>query len=239
MKHIPHFFISEKESEEKIISDDIFHHLIQVLRLKESSLFTCADNKGNFFECKIVNINKKNLTYEILQQSFFEKNNIEISLFQGITKIDVFEEILDKATQLGIDNIYPVIMDYSIISKDIYLKKQERFEKIIRSASEQSKRNFIPKLHKIEHLKNRLEILNPFNSIICYEKAKNPLKNILKTITNKEKINVLIGSEGGVSENEAKFFSENNYKIASISNNILRSETAVILALSNIIYELD
>lgn len=237
MKHIPHLFITSNEKESSQINEENSHHLINVLRLKTADFFTTSDNLGNLFKCKIEKINKKNLTYEVVETSFFEKTDLNVSLIQGITKFDTFEEILDKATQLGVTKIYPVFTDFCNISKDIYLKKQDRFNKILKTASEQSQRVFLPELMPIASFEEIMEKLNNETTIIFYEKANNPLKNVLKAIETKT-INVFIGPEGGFSEKEVIFFNSKHYPLASISQNILRAETAVITAVSNIFYEL-
>lgn len=237
MKHIPHLFITSNETYSKQINEESTHHLVNVLRLKIDDFFTVSDNSGNLFKCKIDKINKKNLTYEIMETSFFDKPEIEISLIQGVTKFDTFEEILDKATQLGVTKIYPVFTDFCNISKDIYLKKQERFNKILKTASEQSQRVFLPELMPICSFEEVIEKLNNETTIVCYEKATIPLKNILRKVEVK-KLNVFIGPEGGFSEKEISFFNSKQYPLVSISQNILRAETAVITAVSNIFYEL-
>lgn len=237
MKHIPHLFLSQSEKESKIINEDNSHHFINVLRLKADDFFTAFDNLGNSFKCKIEKINKKTLTYQVVDTSFFEQPELNISLIQGMTKFDTFEEILDKATQLGVSKIYPVFTDFSNVSKEVFIKKQDRFNKILKGSSEQSQRVFLPELMNLQTFDEIIETLNTENTIICYEKADVSLKVILKEVQTKN-LNVFIGPEGGFSEKEVAIFNSKKYPLASISQNILRAETAVITAISNIFYEL-
>ncbi|MFN8672401.1 MAG: RsmE family RNA methyltransferase [Candidatus Sericytochromatia bacterium] len=231
MKHIPFIFLNKEVLEEKNIKDDTFHHFINVLRLKENSPFIISDNEGTIYNGIILNIQKKTLNFEIKNSFEAKKQNYKINLFQGITKIETFEEILDKSTQLGINEITPVLTDFSNVSKELYQKKIDRFYKILKSASEQSRRPFLPKLNNMAILKDCLA--NTKNNLVFYENATLNLKKInLDSLKNE--INIFIGPEGGFSEAEIDFFRINNIPLVSINDNILRAETAVICALSNL-----
>ncbi len=234
-KHIPHLFLSIDEIKNNILSDDSFHHLIKVLRLKEQDIFFALDNLGNKFKCIINKINKNNSEYFIIETTIGEKNNLSITLIQAITKIETFEEIIDKSTQLGVNKIFPLVTKNVSTQLSLFSKKIERFNKIIKSSSEQSQRFFLPTFEEIIDLKKFTDLFSPENTIIAYENSNIPMKNVLVDFKHNS-INVVCGTEGGFSEDEIKSLSE--YSLVSLGKNILRAETASITLLGNIIYQL-
>lgn len=235
-KHIPHIFISDNQINDLQLSDDSFHHLIKVLRFKVGNNFVLLDNQGLKADCKITTIDKNKLSFEITDKQIFSKNENNLNLFQAITKIETFEEILDKATQLGINQITPVISENVNVSMDIFNKKYPRFNKILTSAAEQSQRVFLPVLNKPITLENFYNNVTD-NTFIAYEKATIPLKKYLRDFKADE-INIFCGPEGGITDKEAELLSS-KFKTFSLGSNILRAETAVITTISNFIYELD
>ncbi len=234
-KHIPHLFITNQELDYQMLSEDSFHHLINVLRFKKGFEFIVLNNQGLKCKSVITDIKKNNLSFDILEKNFVEKPTFSLNLFQSITKIETFEEILDKSTQLGVSSITPIITENINTSLDIFNKKYIRFNKLIKSATEQSQRAYLPILNPIITLKEFYE-KEKNNTIIAYEKSKISLKNIIKDFKNLEAINLLCGTEGGFTDNEAEFLST-KFNLFNLGNNILRSETAVLSALSNINYE--
>lgn len=236
-KHIPHLFLEKSCFDNKKLLEDDFHHLVKVLRFKENDKFIGLDNLGNKYKCLVSQINKHDLLFEIQEEFHFENNNFNLNLIQAVPKIETFEEILDKATQLGVNKITPVITDNVTVSTDIFKKKYVRFNKILKSASEQSQRIFMPVLENIINLNEFQNNFNSSETFIAYEKSDIPFKHILSNYKN-QNINILCGPEGGFSEREAEQLSE-KFKTFSLGKNILRAETAVISALSNILYELN
>lgn len=238
MKHIPNIFLNKKDIKENIINDiDEYNHLINVLKLKNKSKLNILDNEGNIFYSEIIDIQKKKIIFYINDKETHDIKKNKSCLVQSILKINTFEEILDKSTQLGIDEIYPIITDNTNLKLDIFKAKYDRFHKILKSASEQSKRFFIPILHEPILFENFETFFNKDNTIIAFENADIYMKDTLKKYELKENNFIVCGPEGGFSDNEIKFFKKNEYKLFRITDNILRSETAVISILSNFIYQ--
>lgn len=235
-KHIPYLFLTAEEINNKQIKDDNFHHLIKVLRMKENSPFFVMDNIGNKFNCIISRIDKNKADYLVKNYNHQTKQELSVNLIQAVTKIETFEEILDKSTQLGVDKIYPLITKNVSQPIDIFEKKMYRFEKILKSSSEQSQRYFLPVLENIIDIYSLKNKFNKSNTLIAYEKSDIPLKNFLKDYSGKE-INIICGPEGGFSEQEIEELSE--YNNFTLGKNILRAETAAITIIGNINYELD
>ena len=122
-------------------------------------------------------------------------------------------------------------------------KKIDRWQKIAEASAKQSKRDYIPKIEKIINIENVCNNINKYDIILlAYENEKvNTLKNELRKLNRKETLNigVIIGPEGGLSDDEVEKFIAAGAKAITLGNRILRTETASILILSDIIYEFD
>ncbi len=242
---MPKFFVKANQIENneiKIIGEDV-KHIGQVLRAKEGEKITiCNIDESINYIAKIAQITPEYVlcTIEnVLQESVETK--IDITVFQGLPKADKMEYIIQKNTELGVKKFVPVAMKRSIVKLDEKeaKKKVERWQKIAESAAKQSGRDFIPKVEMpINVLKLSEEIPKYDVMILAYEEEKdNNLKNELKKITAFEgmKIGVIIGPEGGIDKSEIDEL--NNTKMVSLGKRILRTETASIVIVSNIIYE--
>lgn len=236
-KHTPHIFLTEEELSNNTLNEDNTHHFVNVLRMKTSDTFISMDNKGKRFNCSISNISKKFISFEVNSSELFEEPKLKIKLVQCLLKPEAFEEVLDKATQLGIDEIIPVVADNTVFSKDLFNKKISRFQKILKSASEQSQRIFLPKLKEVASLDSMLETLDVNKTFIAYEKAEIPFKNNLREYKWNE-IYFICGSEGGFTSREEELFINKKFVLVKLADNILKAETAVLSGISNIVYEL-
>lgn len=238
-KHIPHLFFSEEEIENRKLSGENFNHLVNVLRMKETDEFIVLDNKGNKLECIINEIQKNSAIFGIQKITNNPKPFLDIVLVQAVTKFEAFEEILDKSTQLGATEIIPMFAENSTISKDLFRKKFQRFKKILKSASEQSKRIFLPELTEPVTFNEFVEQFPVENTIVAYENANLSMKEYFKNNRDKSKIIFVCGPEGGFSEREIELFKEKNYPLIRLCSPVLRAETASIVGIGNIIYELE
>ncbi len=242
---MPKFFVKANQIENneiKIIGEDV-KHIGQVLRAKEGEKVTiCNIDESVSYITKIVQITPEYVlcTIEnVLQENVESK--IDITVFQGLPKADKMEYIIQKNTELGAKKFVPVAMKRSIVKLDEKeaKKKVERWQKIAESAAKQSGRDFIPKVEMpINVLKLSEEISKYDIMVLAYEEEKeNTLKNELKKINAFEgmKIGIIIGPEGGIDKSEIDELK--NTKIVSLGKRILRTETASIVMVSNIIYE--
>ena len=241
------FFITQKQIEQntaKILGEDV-KHIANVLRLKKlDDIIICNKNTNYSYEAKINEITKEYIMCDIIKKiEETVESDMDIDLYQGLPKADKMEYIIQKATELGVKNIYPVSMERCIvkIDKKCEMKKIERWNKIAESAAKQSKRDYIPKVENIINIENICQKAKKYDIIIvAYENEKeNTLKTVLKKIDlqNNLKIGVVIGPEGGIAEDEVKELAKSGAKIVSLGNRILRTETASLVVLSNIIYE--
>lgn len=229
-----------------IIDGDDVKHITKVLRMKEEDLLEVCDNKDNEYVAKIINLDKKEITLDIVEKKEIKRESeVKVNLFQGYPKGAKFELIIQKLTEIGVCNITPIITSRVIIKalKEKEAKKFDRWEKIIYEASKQSKRGVIPKLNGFLSLKEMIDKTKEDDlKIVFYENEDDlNLKDIIKKIDkeNIKNISIVIGPEGGFKEDEIDILKESNYYISTLGKRILRTETASIVAASLILYEFD
>jgi len=204
------------------------HYVIKVMRLKVGdniSLF----NSGGEWEAKIINVLKNIVEFKIIKQLRSKKNDKQLWLAFSPIKSNYFNFMIQKATELGVTKFIPIIFDRSVVRKI----NKERLEKIVIEAAEQSNRIDIPSIENAQNLKSFLK--NKVNLIFADLNSDNKKIDLKKL--NKNPICLIIGPEGDFSEKEREqILLFDGVQPLKINDHILRSETAVISALSIINY---
>ncbi len=205
------------------------HYVSKVMRAKENEVFSLFNSSGEW-EARIVNISKSLVEFKIIKQLRQKENSKELWLAFSPIKSNYFNFMLQKATELGITKFLPIIFDRTIVRKI----NKERLEKVVIEAAEQSNRIIVP---KIEDLQNLSDFLNNFDvDLIFTDLNSNNNKVDLKKLSSKPTC-IVVGPEGDFSEIERdKILSYKGVQAIKINENILRSETAVISAISIINY---
>ena len=209
------------------------HYVSKVMRIKENEVFSLFNNIGEW-EAKILNISKGIVEFNIVKQLRQKENIKELWLAFSPIKSNYFSFMIQKTTELGITKYIPIISDRTIVRK----VNLERLEKIVIEASEQSNRLSVPKIEKAISLKEFLK-KNQNLDVIFGDVNKNNNNLNLKKI-EKKPVCILIGPEGDFSEEEReKILKLKNIQSIKLNNNILRTETAAISAISIVNYILD
>lgn len=207
-------------------------HIVKVLRKKEGDILHVTNGLGFLFTTEIVFASEKKCTVKIVQSELHQPTDFYLHLAVAPTKMnDRFEWFLEKATEIGIHEITPIICDHS----ERKIIKTERFEKIIESAMKQSLQFYLPKLNDPITFTSFINQNKDGNLFIahCEETEKRLLKD---SIIQKEKYTILIGPEGDFSEKEIKLATDNNYLPVSLGNTRLRTETAAVVACHSIVF---
>ena len=208
------------------------HYVAKVMRIKENEVFSLFNNSGEW-EAKILNITKSIVEFEITNQIRQKENQKELWLAFSPIKSNYFNFMIQKATELGITKFVPIIFERTVVRK----LNKERLEKVIIEATEQSNRINIPTLEDATNLEDFLKS-SEMNLIFTDLNSDNK-KVDLKKLTN-EPVCIVVGPEGDFSENErGKILSFKDVQAIKINENILRSETAVISAISIINYAIN
>ncbi len=207
------------------------HYISKVMRLKEREVFSLFNTSGEW-EAKILNITKSIVEFNVTKQLRLKENAKDLWLAFSPIKSNYFNFMIQKATELGVTKFLPVIFERTIVRK----MNKERLEKVIIQAAEQSNRITVPSIEKPQKLKNFLS--NDMDLIFTDLNTTNT-KIDLKKLTSKPTC-VIIGPEGDFSEKErGEILKFNGVQPIRINENILRSETAVISALSIINYAIN
>ena len=207
------------------------HYVSKVMRLKEKEVFSLFNNSGEW-QAKIINITKSIVEFNITKQLRHKENNKDLWLAFSPIKSNYFNFMIQKATELGVTKFLPIIFERTIVRKI----NKERLEKVIIEAAEQSNRITVPSIDDPQKLKSFLN--NDMNLIFTDLNTANT-KIDIKKLTTKPTC-VIIGPEGDFSEDErVEILRFNDVQPIKINENILRSETAVISALSIINYAIN
>ena len=240
------FFVEKNninlENNTCIIEGEDVKHISKVLRCKIGEELEVCDNDNNEYICEITDIEKSIVTLDILEKIDIKReSDLKVKLYQGLPKGPKMEVILQKLTEVGVDEIILVQTKRSVAKVDDKKedKKIERWERIIYEAAKQSKRGKIPKLRGVLSFKEALEEMksNDFN-IIPYENERTKsIKKSLKGV-NINNIGIFVGPEGGFDETEIQSVEDIGGQSVSLGPRILRTETASIVASSIVLYEL-
>jgi 16S rRNA (uracil1498-N3)-methyltransferase len=207
------------------------HYVSKVMRLKEKEVFSLFNSSGEW-EAKIVNITKSIVEFNVTKQLRQKENTIDLWLAFSPIKSNYFNFMIQKATELGVTKFLPVIFERTIVRKI----NKERLEKVIIEAAEQSNRITVPSIEEPQKLKS---FLNNDMDLIFTDLNTTNTKIDIKKLTTKPTC-VIIGPEGDFSEEEREeILKFSGVQPIKINENILRSETAVISALSIINYAIN
>jgi len=208
-----------------------YKHLVKVLRKKLNDCLTITDGNRNIYECKIVEITKDEIVCEILYKKYdLYEPDLKLRLFVSpLRNSDRFEFLIEKVVELGVFEIYPVVSKHTVAIGRFSETKMNRLRKIIIGAMGQSQRCYLPVLHNTIEFDNFIEMTSTnLNKIVYYEHAgKN--NETYKFDSNGE-ICILIGPEGGFEKFEIEKLIKHNWRIETLGERKLRSETAAIIS---------
>ena len=220
-------------------SKDDEHHILHVMRMKNNDEIEVVDNEKVFL-CRIDKTNplEVSVIHEISNDVEIKE---DITLLFALTKGDKIDLVLQKATELGVKKVALIASERTVVSydnKDID-KKIARFEKIMKEASEQSHRVVVPKLLGVFNLKNLPKEAFSDINYVAYEKDASKTNEMFEGLEKGKSISVLVGPEGGFSEQEINGLTTQGFIRTSLGKRILRAETAAIYALSVLGYILE
>jgi 16S rRNA (uracil1498-N3)-methyltransferase len=228
---LPFFYIAEYDPAQKdvVLDEDTSRHVVQVLRMKEREKLNLTDGKGHLMTVEITEAHKKHSSVRILDARLTSavprKISIAISLLKNTSR---FEWFLEKATEIGVSEIIPLICDRTEKQKFRY----DRMKGICVSAMLQSQQTWLPALQgpkQFNHL--AIEQLPNQQKFIAHCEEAN-LKNHLTTFQPFNHSMILIGPEGDFTKNEIELALQNNFTPVSLGDTRLRTETAGIVAVT-------
>lgn len=221
-------------NQELAFDKDESRHIIKVLRKQTGDQLQLTNGKGAFFSSEIVAANPNKCVVKLLEAENQEPLPYSLHLAVAPTKLnDRYEWFLEKAVEIGINEITPIFCEHSERTKI----KEERFEKIILSAMKQSLKAYLPKLNKAVSFSDFIKTASKSSAkkyiAHCAQGEKKSLKSELQPNQN---VLILIGPEGDFALSEIELALKNNFAPVSLGNSRLRTETAAVVACHSVAF---
>ena len=209
-----------------VLSEQESLHAVKVLRLQVGNEINIIDGIGGFYQAKIVDAHPKRTAFEIIKaKSEYGKRDYKLHIAIAPTKnIDRFEWFIEKAVEIGVDEITPILCRYSERKR----LNPKRIEKIIIAAAKQSQKAYLPVLHPLTKFQDFLKQPDTSSKFIahCYDEDKKELKDL---IVKSVDVLVMIGPEGDFSAEELKLALGAGYQPVTVGDSRLRTETAGVV----------
>ncbi len=227
------FYISESiglQTEFSVNSAELVNQIRRVFRLKNEDSVIVFDGSGSDYVCRIENSDKDSITFAVVESSRSRSMpETNVVLCAAMVKKDTFEWIAEKATELGISKIIPIIAERSE-KKSL---NESRLKKIVIEASEQSGRGTIPLIDQSRTLADAVAWISERRiPAIAFHIEGAPFDASEFKHENEKQFEIFIGPEGGWSDDEIALFHTNNIPVRCLGTQVLRAETAVVAALS-------
>lgn len=230
----------DPEKSELIVDDFEYKHLVKVLRKNTGDEITITDGERNVYNCIIKKIEKSKIICSIEKTSYnLSELSVDLKLYLSpLRNTSRFEFAVEKAVELGVNSIHPVITEYTV-NKNIFSRaKTERLNRIIIGAIGQSQRCLLPKISEAVTFEKMIEETSADeNKIVMYELSDD--SSDIKLLDKSKGLLLMIGPEGGFSNSEIKLLMKNNWQVRSLGKRKIRAETAVIVSVFDIISKLN
>ncbi len=238
---MPQFFIEDNDisGDTAFIRGENFHHLANVRRVRRGDVVMLRSGSGRAFEAKIVLVGDSSIECDILKSYDREQSSPSIKLCLALLKGGSFDTALQKAVEVGVTSVVPVISERTVpdIDKKIQAKIQ-RWEKIVLEASKQCLRDSIPDIYEPHKFNDILSVhCDGQEKILAHPGAQETFRDYSRNCTRPESVSVLVGPEGGFSDAELESARQNGWRILNFGRNHLRAETAAVVIPSVIVYE--
>lgn len=241
------FFVKEsavKAGNIQITDKEDIKHICKVLRLGIGDKLEVSDSNALEYLTEIVDIGPAMVTVRILdKQKFAREPQIKVTLYQAVPKQGKMETIIQKSVELGVYSIVPIITARTIVTEKHGIeKKLDRWNRVSAEAVKQCKRGIVPEVKKSLNFNEMLDDLAQYDLVLFPYEDENDasIKDVLRNLKDKkENIAVIIGPEGGFSQEEAQAVVDAGGKSVSLGKTILRTETAGPATLAMIMYELE
>ena len=223
------------------ISESERHHLLNVLRLKADDQVEVFDGVGNRYIASLCDTRTSPLQGKILQHQFHLHTPPYITLFQGLPKFDKMDLIVQKTTEIGVNEIAPIICQRSIPKSLVQEKRTARWQRIANEAAKQCKRPHFAHVFAPQRLERCLaRVVDHLDLLILLweDEKRQALKKILRDHGDAKSVGLFVGPEGGFTNEEVDLALQNGCLPVTLGDNTLRTETAAIVGVASVMYEL-
>ena len=230
------YFSNLINNNEYLLSNDDSYHIKKVMRMNLGDKIEIVDNEKVFI-CELISLDPVKAKI-IKEEEMNNENDKKIILVQSMINETKMDYVLQKGTELGINEFYVFKAKNSVVKEnDKSSKKIIRWQKIVKEASEQSKRNIIPKVNDIVDISRLCKIEANVKLLLTVNELTKNIKKVLKEIKKYDTLIIVVGPEGGFTKEEEETLIKNGYISTSLGKRVLRSETAGMVAISMINYE--
>ena len=239
-------FLADVSNEEVTIGGGDAHHLAYSLRARRGDKITAVDAAGNCAVIELIDFDRDTIKARRISELRRVVADRKIILADCLPKQNRFDTIIEKATELGVDRIEPLISDRTIARPNGVREKSklERWSRIAKEAASQCARDTIPEIGNIRELADWLKEISPLDEdtllLFCWESERETTaREVLREYKNSDggKIIVLIGPEGGFSEREVRDIKAAGGVSVTLGKTVLKTDTAAIVALAVVRYE--
>jgi len=222
------FFVDQVRHQRAEISGDDAHHLTRVLRVERGQQYEVSDNQRAWL-ATVTEAHKSRVVFELGAVVEPKPTPVSLALYLALIKFDHLEWVVEKGTELGVESFHFVVAARSERGLDKAAERRiERWRKIAMEASQQSRRDRLPVLH--EAIRFRDSVKRAQGHRVFLEEAGAP--PLLRALPSENHVSLLIGPEGGWTDEERRTASDAGWAPASLGPTILRAETAAIAAIS-------
>lgn len=217
---------------------DVAHHISTVLRLRTDDRIVLCDGRGGCAECRIDEISPKRCRVTRLRHWLEQETAFPVTLIQGLPHSDKLDLILQKTTELGVQQVRPVRCQrcqYPIAPAKA-ARKLERWQKIVTEAARQSERSWLPEVAALCSFEEALQHCDADVKLVLWEQADQPLQRVLPEISP-DRVAVVVGPEGGLAQEEVALAVEHGFVAVGLGPRILRTETAGMALMAILQYQ--
>lgn len=230
---------------------DVFHHIFDVCRQEVGSRFEVLTEDSKAYFVEVTQVSKKSATAQILEERIIPPlKTPHIHLALSISRFPVMDAVMEKAVEMGVKSIQPFFSEFSFLRKGEKLSdnKVDRWDKIVRSATQQTGRGDLMKVHPVIPFEKISGLINPNAGqvgLFAYEGSSTlSIKDYCNKVRSEhpegvKDIWIIVGSEGGFSHNEVKAFQELGLHPVTLGQQVLRVETACMALVSVLKYDFD
>ena len=229
---MPRFFFSETVGDTFTITGGDARHIALSLRMRVGDALTVCNGRGTDHFCRITALSPDSVTLAVESTAASESEpSVAVTLYQGLPKGDKLERIVQKAVELGVSRIVPVVTARSIAKESARdAKKTARLQKIANEAAGQSGRGILPQVETPISFAAAAARMATEKTVVLYEGGGAPLRETLKDAPRA--LSLFVGPEGGIAPDEVETLLQNGAQAATLGPRILRCETAPIAALA-------
>lgn len=231
------FFIPKADWNTNTLLKDEAKHALKILRLKQGAQIELFDGAGTSANATISTISGKEVTFEISTQKTTSPTIPAIHLYQSVPKGKNMDLIIQKAVEMGVSAIYPIITENTVAVSDSPEKKTEKWQRIAIEACKQCKQPWLPTVHPPQSFSKITNFAESLKIVASLRHGARPMKEVLAKPSPPKAIALLVGPEGDFTERELDHAEANEFQPVTLGDLTLRVETATLFTISAVRYQ--